>query len=66
VFFVLQDFANRVAASEIALHCDQSVAITTEDGQIIPNIVARVAVDMVFFDRLTRHVADAAGMAVRH
>jgi hypothetical protein len=41
------------------------VAIPADDGEVVPAVIGRIAVDVVLFDGMSRLVADAARVPVR-
>jgi hypothetical protein len=42
------------------------MAVPADHGQVVPGIVGGITIDVVFFDWMSRFLADAAGMPVRH
>jgi len=52
--------------AQVTLLRDESVTIAANHREIVPCIICGIAVDVVFFDRLARLVANAARVPVRY
>ena len=64
--FEVKDFAWSVLSTEISRLRHESVAVPTDNGEVVPCVICGVAVDVMLLNGLPRLVTDTAGVPVRH